>query len=1445
MMHNPFAKWFAPKKARQSRRPKSQPAKPRVRLCLEELESRTVPTTITRTSASIFYNDFAPTSGAPLTSAYAAYQITNTDGVNYADVWATIGNFTSASGPVAVTLGTNAASAIDLGPLANGQTKTAFFYLASNATTTVNQTHTVSVFNGTPTAGALLTSQNFSFAAVLNTINASSNKVNSVVVSPSSPTVGGTFTVTVTGATGTIGAANVLDFTPAAYSSWRADAFQLIGTTITLSGGNTGIFTDTLAIPPGSIMAAANTNYTAVYTFQVVGTTATPTAVSPVAYISSGGNVKHTDTGNFASLPPAPPPQLASPTLTTAPTPATVALGTTSVTLKDTADLENGFRPTGAITFTLVAPGGGTVDTETVTVNGNGTYTTPNGFTLPATGTVTGTYQWDATYSGDAGNNAVSDNNAANERVAVSAASPTLTTTPGQRVITLGVSTVILTDTALLSDGYHPTGVITFTLVAPGGGTVDTEMVAVNGNGDYTTPTGYTLKITGGVTGTYQWNATYTGDGNNNPASDLNNVNEEVTISKAGPTITTTPSPTTVTLDTSSVTLRDTADLEGGSNPTGTITFTLVAPGGGTVDTETVAVSGNGIYTTPTGFVLSAGAAIGTYQWNATYSGDNNDDPVSNTNDPNERVTVSAASPTLATAPSPDTVTLGATVPPILTDSAILAGGFNPTGTITFTLVYNNTTVDTETVIVNGNGTYTTPTGFTLPTTGTAIGAYQWNATYSGDSDNTPLSDVNDPTERVTVSAASPTLTTTPSPNTLAAGVTLKDTAFLVDGFHPTGTITFTLVFNGSTPVDTETVTVNGNGAYTTPTGFTPGTASGVYQWNAVYSGDANNNIASDVNDPTEQVTVIVPVLTLSTTPIPATVALGASPVTLNDTADLEGGLNPTGTITFTLFRGVTLLDTETATVNGDGIYRTPIGFALPTTGTATGTYQWDATYSGDSNNGPLSDVNDPTERVAVSAASPTLATNAIPDTVTLGATPVTLTDVAQLANGFNPTGTITFTLFRGATLLDTETVLVNGNGTYNTPTGFTLPSSGTATGTYQWDATYSGDSNNSSVSDNNAANEQVTVSAASPTLTTAPSQDTVTLGTTSVTLKDTAVLQNGYHPTGAITFTLFYNGGSTPVDTETVAVNGNGSYTTPTGFTLPGTGTVTGTYQWDATYSGDSNNDAANDQGGPAEQVTVSAASPSIVTIANPTGTITLGATPPPLNDSAVVAGGYNPTGTLLFTLKQGNTTVFTQTDTVTGNGTYTTAGFTFPTTGTVTGTYTWTVAYSGDGNNNAANDQGGLAEQVSVSAANPTLSTAPTPTTVTLGAPRPPPSDRHGRPGRRLLPDRRHHLRAVPGQHAGAYGKGRRQRQRRPHDADRLHPAGHGCGRRRLPVGRRLRRRRQQRGGQREQPRRGAGDGQRRQPDARDDRQPDRDYHAGHDVADAERHGRGGRRL
>src|SRR5262249_21370759 len=146
-----------------------------------------------------------------------------------------------------------------------------------------------------------------------------------------------------------------------------------------------------------------------------------------------------------------------------------------------------------------------------------------------------------------------------------------------------------------------------------------------------------------------------------------------------------------------------------------------------TVDTETVPVSGNGTYTTPTGFTLpSSGTVTGTYQWNATYSGDGNNNSVSENGNAAERVTVSPASPSIVTTPDPTSVTLDDTGSPTLKDSSVLSGGSQPTASTLHDALPINATVDTETVPVNGNGTYTTPTGFTLPTSGTVTGTYQW-----------------------------------------------------------------------------------------------------------------------------------------------------------------------------------------------------------------------------------------------------------------------------------------------------------------------------------------------------------------------------------------------------------------------------------------------------------------------------------------------------------------------------------------------------------------------------------------------------------------------------------------------------------------------------------------------------------------------------------------------
>ena len=257
--------------------------------------------TITRTSSSVYYYDSSarPTE---LRCMYVAYRVTN-DGGYEPNVYATIGSFTGGI----VSIAPNEDGVVHLGAMNAGESKMAFFYLQVTGTgdSLVAQTHTVRVYNGNPSAGASqIGSALFTMTPVMETIQALANKVTTVISGPNPSMLGGTLTMTVTGKTGTIGAAKVLSFTPATYLGWRADAFELYQSTITLSGGNTGSYTNQLLIPPASIPSTSDTDYQAVYLFRAVGFTGGPVAVSPVAFISSGTQVKHTDTSGYASLDP-------------------------------------------------------------------------------------------------------------------------------------------------------------------------------------------------------------------------------------------------------------------------------------------------------------------------------------------------------------------------------------------------------------------------------------------------------------------------------------------------------------------------------------------------------------------------------------------------------------------------------------------------------------------------------------------------------------------------------------------------------------------------------------------------------------------------------------------------------------------------------------------------------------------------------------------------------------------------------------------------------------------------------------------------------------------------------------------------------------------------------------------------------------------------------------
>jgi len=257
--------------------------------------------TVARTSTPIFYTDVGNTPS--LQCAYASYRITNTSGVTQPDVWIGIGSFTGG----VVRLAPGEDGLIHFGSMAPGEVRNAYFYLQAPSITAVAQAHTVSIYTSKPPVAAAVT-QVFSFSQVVSTIAASANKVTTVVTGPKPPGLGGVVTITVSGQTGTIGAAGILALSPATDTAWRPDALEMLGCTVTLSGSpNAGVHTDSLYYV---LPSASATDYVIEYRFRAVGTTAAPVAVTPIGYISSGTQIKHTSTGNFlnGTLEPIEPP---------------------------------------------------------------------------------------------------------------------------------------------------------------------------------------------------------------------------------------------------------------------------------------------------------------------------------------------------------------------------------------------------------------------------------------------------------------------------------------------------------------------------------------------------------------------------------------------------------------------------------------------------------------------------------------------------------------------------------------------------------------------------------------------------------------------------------------------------------------------------------------------------------------------------------------------------------------------------------------------------------------------------------------------------------------------------------------------------------------------------------------------------------------------------------
>jgi hypothetical protein len=298
----------------------------------------------------------------------------------------------------------------------------------------------------------------------------------------------------------------------------------------------------------------------------------------------------------------------------------------------------------------------------------------------------------------------------------------------------------------------------------------------------------------------------------------------------------------------------------------------------------------------------------------------------------------------------------------------------------------------------------------------------------------------------------SPSITTTLSANPVVVGSTVHDSATLSGATADAGgTVTYAVYTDSActqNPQDAGTVTVT-NGAVpdSNPITFNH---TGDFYWQAVYSGDAHNNPATS-DCTSEHLVVTKKKPTIATTLSATTIEVGS---TVHDSAGLAGTTpDAGGTVTYTVYTdsACTLNPQDAGTVT---VTNGAVPDSNPITFNHTGDFYWQAVYSGDANNdGAVSDCT--SEHLIVTPKHPAMSTapNLLPnDDATLsGATPTA-------------TGTITFSLFdpSDATCAGspayTQTLVVNGNGTYSTTNTTFLA---TTLGTWRWQVSYSGDSNN------------------------------------------------------------------------------------------------------------------------------------------------------------------------------------------------------------------------------------------------------------------------------------------------------------------------------------------------------------------------------------------------
>ncbi len=499
----------------------------------------------------------------------------------------------------------------------------------------------------------------------------------------------------------------------------------------------------------------------------------------------------------------------------------------------------------------------------------------------------------------------------------------------------------------------------------------------------------------------------------------------------------------------------------------------------------------------------------GCYSWAETITGANLNSPttIAAGASPTEIFATEPLVPTLATTIKTSVATGDETA----TDSIVVAGtnlgaggGAPSTTSLNWTLfgpvapIANSCatvswvgapTADSGTIMVTGNGTYSTTTSPALQ-----LGScYSYEETLAGTSDSVAVTaPVGVVSETASVPAA-PEVTTLTSSATVFPHASISD-AVSIEGMGPSdsGTLAWTLV-GPVAPIANSCAAVSWAGAPTLSSGSVPITSNGsvttgpvvvddlgCYSWTDQLSGTFPGTTTINAGD-TSEITLVQPHQPVITTVAPFTAHSttskstrdtitvsgsgigtgGGAPASAPMTWTLLGPMAPHGSSCATVdWSAAPTLSSGTLTVTGDGTYETP-----STALSAVGCYTFTETLAATADSLSLtttpgisqetSVLLDPATLVTHASVSSTTVGTAIHDNVTVGGTAGLPGTVAWRLVGPVPVaadGTCNGVSWAATSTMASGTITTSAAGTYPTPAE-TLP----AAGCYSWSDVFTG----------------------------------------------------------------------------------------------------------------------------------------------------------------------------------------------------------------------------------------------------------------------------------------------------------------------------------------------------------------------------------------------------